>query len=100
MTTCPTCGKRATRSSDANKRYWAIIQKVSENIKPNGQQFSIESWHEYMKAKFLGMQEFELPSGQTLVRANSSAVLDVGEFNDYMTKVEAWATENGVWLEE
>ena len=28
----------------------------------------------------------------------SQAQLDVAEFNDYMTKVEAWAAERGVWL--
>ena len=46
------------------------------------------------------MQEFELPSGQTMIRANSSAKLDTSEFGDYMTQVEAWAAENGVWLDE
>jgi len=34
----------------------------------------------------------------TIVR--SSADLDVDAFSDYMTKVEAWAAERGVFLED
>ena len=73
---------------------------IAEKMKPNGQTYSPDCWHTYLKGKFLGMQEFELPSGQTMIRANSSAKLDTSEFGDYMMQVEAWAAENGVWLDE
>lgn len=97
---CPTCGRVPKRSSEANKRYWAILHALSERIKPNGTQYSAESWHEYWKGKLLGVEEIKLPNGKTYQRPNSTADLGKDEFGDYMTQVEAWAAEHGVTLDE
>lgn len=97
---CPTCGRKPKRSSEANRRYWAIINLLSEKVKPNGQQFSPESFHTYLKCRFLGMRELQMPSGQAITVPVSSADLDTSEFNDYMTQCEAWAAEMGVYLED
>lgn len=96
---CQVCGRENKRSHEANRRLWKLYHILSETVKPNGQQFSPESWHEYMKGRFLGMTEIELPSGQVLVRANSSANLSVSEFSDFMTQVEVFCAENNVYLE-
>lgn len=100
MQVCPTCGKRAKRSLNANKRYWQLIHLIAESIQPNGQQFSAESWHTYMKGKYLGMRDITIPSGQVITIPVSSADLDTAEFHTYMTEVEVWAAENGVYLPE
>ena len=97
---CPTCGRRQRRSSDANRRYWALLHEISEQIKPMKQQYSSETWHEYFKTHFLGATEIELPNGKTLTRPHSTAELDKIEFTEYMTQVEAWAADKGVYLAE
>ncbi len=69
-------------------------------MKPNGETFSADTFHLWAKSKFLGAVEHKLPGGKTLLVQNSTADLDTAEFNDYMTKVEAFANENGVYLED
>lgn len=96
---CPTCGRRAKRSTEANRRYWAILHDVSEQVKPEWVRYSAEVWHTYFKTKFLGAEEIKLPNGKTIIKPHSSADLDRGEFNDYMTQVEAWAAQRGIVLE-
>jgi hypothetical protein len=96
---CPTCGEDK-RSSEANRRYWSLVNLVSNNVKPNNQQFSQPAWHEYFKSRFLGMKEIHLPSGQMILIPVSTAELKTSEFCDYMSRVEVWAAEHGVWLDE
>lgn len=95
---CPTCHREQKRSNPQNRRYWELVHLLSEQLKPNGQQFSPDSWHLYLKGRFLGMTEVELPSGQVLTRTVSSAGLGVSEFAEYMTQVEAWGAEQGIYL--
>lgn len=97
---CPSCGRTAKRSTEANKRYWTLLHLLSDNCKPMGVVYSATAWHEYWKQKLLGANEIKLPNGKAMLIANSTADLDRGEFNDYMQKVEAWAAEHGIWLEE
>lgn len=86
--------KRVNRSYRQNKRYWAILARVSEQLRPLNKQYSSEVWHEHFKREFLGVEP--LPSGNYM--AKSSAKLSVDEFAEYMTQVEAWAVDNGVNL--
>ena len=99
MQKCPTCGRTKTRSSEANRRYWAIIHAISE--KPvQGVLYSPDTWHLYCKQRFLGSRDVDLPNGKTITVPISTAGLDVSEFNDYMTKVEVFANDHGIYLEE
>lgn len=100
MARCPTCGKKQSRSTEANRRYWALLNEVAERVTPQGQQYTAETWHEYFKQRFLGVEEILLPNGKTIQRAHTTTLLDVSEFNDFMTQVEAWAANRGVYLDE
>jgi hypothetical protein len=73
---------------------------MSEVIQPKGVVYSAETWHLWAKSKFLGCDEAKMPNGKTLLLPKSTADLDVGEFNDYMTAVEAWANERDCYLED
>ena len=73
---------------------------MAESIRPRGQVFSAETFHLWAKSKFLGCVDHVLPSGKTLTIPNSTADLDTAAFNDYMTQVEAFANERGVYLED
>jgi hypothetical protein len=97
---CPTCHRKMTRSTEANRRYWALLHTMADRWKPNGQQFSAETWHLECKRRFLGCEETKLPSGRVFLIPNSTALLDSTMFSDYMTRVEAWANEHQIYLED
>ena len=97
---CKTCGREPRRSNEVNKRYWALLALVSEKLKPQGVQYSRDSWHTYMKEKFLGAKEVWLPNGTMRVYSESTSSMDKGEFSEYLDKVQAWCGEHNVWLDE
>jgi hypothetical protein len=100
MERCPTCRRRLTRSNEVNRKYWALLHLMSEKMHPRGQSFTAETFHLWAKSRFLGAIDHVLPSGKTLSVPNSTAGLDVAEFSDYLDKVQAFANEHGVYLED
>jgi hypothetical protein len=94
---CPSCHRLFKRSPQANRLYWALLHMIASQVA--GGKFGVESWHTYFKSRFLGCEEVKLPNGKYFLIPNSTASLDVGEFNDYYTKVEAWAAEHAVYLD-
>lgn len=100
ITRCPTCKRPQKRSVEANRRYWLLLHLIAESIKPAGQSYSAEQWHLYAKSKWIGCDDVRLPNGKVVTIPRSSAELDTGEFNDYMTQLEAWAADRGVYLED
>ncbi len=97
---CPTCRRRIKRSNPQNARYWALVFVIAEKLQPKEQTYSPETWHLYLKNKFLGADDVKLPSGKVITIPRSTADLDVAEFGDYMDKVQAWANEHDCWLED
>jgi hypothetical protein len=98
--TCPTCGRKRTRSSEQNRRYFALINEISDKLRPQEIQHSPEVWHVYFRQRFLGSKDVILPNGKTLLIPTSTSGLPVDEFNAYMMEVEVWAAEHGVYLPE
>lgn len=96
---CPTCHRTIKRSNEANRRYWLLIHTIADEVKPNGESYSPETWHHWAKTRFLGADDVKLPNGKTLVMPRSSADLDKAEFAEFMEQVEAWAAERGVYLD-
>ena len=96
---CPTCGRRRTRSTPANARYWLLLHTIAERLHPQGRTYSADQWHQYAKSRWLGCDEVPLPNGKVLTIPHSSARLDVAEFGEFMEKVEAWAADHGVFLD-
>ncbi len=97
---CPTCGRKARRSSDQNRHYWMLIFAIADKLKPKGEQYSAETWHTYLKTRFLGADDVTLPNKKTLLIPKSTADLDKHEFAEYVTQVEAWCAEHDVYLDE
>lgn len=95
---CPTCKRRHKRTLPQNALYWELLGEISKRLKPQGQQFSDEVWHEYLKRRYLGADDVKLPNGKTAVIAKSTADCDVAEFGEYFDKVQAWAADHDVWL--
>lgn len=97
---CPTCGRKQRRSQQANARLWLIYHALAERLPVRGELYSAQAWHAYMKSKFLGCTDLRLPNGKVYSQPNSTAALDTAEFNEYMGRVEAWAAEHDVFLDE
>ena len=85
------------RSAEQNKRYWAIVNEIAQH-EVKGQRFMAESWHEYFKGRFIGKEEIKLPNGEIFNRPMSTTDLDVVQFGEYMTQIEAWAAGHGILL--
>lgn len=97
---CPSCKRRLTRSSESNRKYWALLHVMAEKMHPGKQTFSADTFHLWAKSRFLGCTDHVLPNGKTLTIPNSTASLDQLQFNEYLTQVEAFANEHGCWLED
>ena len=98
---CPACGRREKRSSEQNARYWAIVARVTKDLRGDGgAEYDLRAWHAWFKFRFLGGEDVKLPNGYVMTQPKSSADEDTPEFSDYMTAVEAWAAERGVYLSE
>lgn len=84
------------RHAQQNRLYWAILREISEQAMVGGKRYTDEMWHEFAKGHFLGM--VDLPDGRKI--GESTTKLSVGEFADYVTKVQAYAVaELGVIFE-
>jgi hypothetical protein len=88
---------KAKRSSQANRRYWAILNQISEEGWIEGWQYAAEIWADFFKRRFIGI--IDLPGGGSM--AESSAKLNQAEFAQYVLHVETFAScELGLTLVE
>lgn len=86
---------RRKRTRAQNRRYFGrgVLAQIAEQAVVDGKQFSAEIWHEFLKRKFLGVEE--LPDG-SLIAAPSKG-LTTAQFSEYCQQCEAYAaTELGV----
>jgi hypothetical protein len=79
-----------------NRRYWAIMHEIAEQLLINEQQMSADTWHEWAKRRFIGVKEIRLPDGEIIALGMTSTDLSVPQFSDYMQMLEAWAVDHGV----
>ena len=82
---------KSKRSIDQNARYWRMLREVSAVVWVGGRQYSPEVWHEHFAREFIGCED--LPSGDR--KAISTTTLNVDEFGEYMTQIEAWCAQEG-----
>ena len=41
---------KSSRSLEQNARYWSLLTEISEQLKPDGHEYSPETWHQYLRA--------------------------------------------------
>ncbi len=97
---CPLCHRKHKRTHQQNARLWLLYHAIADKVRPVGEAFSPESWHLYFKSRFLGADDVKMPNGKVQTIVRSTADLEVPEFAEYMDKVEHWAAERDVWLED
>lgn len=102
------------RTPEQNKRYWALVQLLADKD-VQGQKYTKDEWHNYLRCRFLGAKEVKLPgkmpnkeiaallqnldTGRTLIIPTETHNLDVAEFGEYLDQVQAWAAEHDVFLD-
>ncbi len=86
---------KSTRSQEQNALYWVRLTEISEQLFPDGKQYSPEVWHEWLKAKFLGKTVIVV-DGEPHIVPKTTTTLKTVDFADYLTQVEAWGAEHGV----
>lgn len=86
------------RSGEANAYYWGLLlEQIADQAWVEGRQYSKDVWHVFMAEKFSEKVELSLPGGSIHIRRKSTAEMTVGEFSEYLQKVESFAaTELGV----
>lgn len=75
------------RTLSQNKRYFALLTAISEQVWISGRQYDPEVWHEELKNQLAPKEES--PSGGMI--AMSTARMDVEQFSKYMLDVELHA---------
>lgn len=82
------------RNTEQNRRYWGfVIGTIADQSWVDGRQFDKDTWHEYFARKHGVMTEIVLPGGEIVQRRKSTSEMTVGEFSEYMNKVEADAAQ-------
>ena len=79
-------------SREQQNRCMEIIRQISEKKQIEGKYYTVDSWLEYFRQMFIGVEE--MPSGKT--KGLPTSKLSTSEYNDFMTQIEVWASENDV----
>lgn len=59
----------------------------------SGQRIEPLAWKEWFKREYLGEKAHQMPDGRITVTTRSTTDLTVAEFKDFLTRIEAWASE-------
>lgn len=85
---------KSKRSLEQNARLHALLQEIANNAWVEGRQFDMETWKEFFRREYIGVEEYELPNGKRSERGISTTTLSVGDFADLMTKIEQYAADH------
>jgi hypothetical protein len=90
---------KSKRSTEQNRRYWALVTEIADQAWVDGKQFSKDAWHEHLAREFGVCKEVTLPSGEIALVRESTGDMDVATFSAFMQRVEVYAsTELGIEL--
>ena len=76
------------RSTQANARYWALLEEISGQAYVDGKRFSREAWHTYFREQYAPKEDG--PAGLTPM---STSQMDKETFQRYVTMIELYAVE-------
>ena len=92
---------RERRSDRQNKRYWPVcVVPFAAFLREQGEQVTDLQAHELIKHRFLRKTWMDPKTGEALDYTQSSAALDLSEFNVFMQDVENWLAEFGIIVPE
>lgn len=89
----------APRSSDANRKFHAMLRDISKQVKWAGALMDEETWKRVMLAAKFGQKVIANPlDGITpiVVNARRSRTLSKDEMTEFIAEIEAFGVEQGV----
>ena len=90
----------SNRSISQNGLYWMWMGQLAEsfNARSKDGQWSKDDMHDLMRHKFLGYESKTIGKTELKDILRSTTKLQKGEMHHYMTQIDAWAVEVGVFL--
>ena len=101
MAKCKLCGQEPKRSLPQNNRLHLLFTEIAANVPASdGLYHPAMWWKACMKAQWLGFNEYRKSNGDIIYELKSTADCNVAELNDFMARVERWAAEHDIWLQD
>lgn len=93
--------KQRTRSLDQNRRLWATLRDVSEQVVWHGMKLDNEDWKHIFTAALKGQRSAPGINGGFVVLGQSTSKMRVSEFSELLELIYAFGAERGVrWSED
>jgi hypothetical protein len=89
--------KPATRSTEQNRRLWALLTEVSQQVEWYGKRLTPEDWKHVFTASLRKLDVVPNLDGTGFVALGmSTSRMTVAEMGDLMTLIEAFGAQRGV----
>lgn len=89
--------KPATRSTEQNRRLWALLTEVSQQVEWYGRKLSPEDWKHLFSSTLRKLDVVPNLEGTGFVALGmSTSRMTVAEMGDLMTLIEAFGAQRGV----
>ncbi|ELY6216451.1 recombination protein NinB [Cronobacter sakazakii] len=90
-----------TRSVEQNKRLWATLRDVSEQVEWHGMKLDSEDWKHIFTAALKGQRSAPGINGGFVVLGQSTSKMRVSEFSELIELIHAFGAERNVkWSDE
>lgn len=87
---------RGKRSLNQNALMWKWLAEIGEQVPVSDHYYDSETWHCYFRKHWCPVKIIALPVGQESVK--STKLLDKGEMNHYLSRIEAWCLDKDVTI--
>lgn len=85
-----------TRSSEQNRRLWAMLNDVAEQVDWYGQKLSPDDWKHVFSASLKKQRAVPGIDGGFVILGQSTSKMTVSEMSELQTLIEAFGAEKGV----
>lgn len=92
--------REETRSTEQNRRLWAMLNEVAAQVVWHGQKLSPEDWKHIFSASLKKQRAVPGIDGGFVVLGQSTSKMTVAEMSELQTLIEAFGAENGVTFAE
>ena len=101
MAKCKECGQEPRRSLPQNNRLHLLFTEIAANVQAADGLYHNHHWWKVMfKDRWLGYDEYRKSDGAVITVLKSTADCNMAELNDFMARVERWAAEHEIWLQD
>lgn len=89
-----TIKRKGKRSLQQNKYYWGcVLPEIQHELKRLGNDFDIETIHEFLKQKFNSEKVVVEATGELIEMGKKTSQLNKEEFGIYLDRIILWAAQ-------